>query len=230
MNAIEQRIRDAKKGTFSYLTTTAKGVLRGRGADRKLYNDHRKKYKLITGYKYSNILDRSLDLMERIDLVDIVAENDGFDIFHAQEAFEAVWQSLTRSREGENTSTTDAVRYPVILDGVPLRGCWRHVETGTIYLYGLVLKTRTLKEPPNGYWKTNSKPLTLAKRAIENALPIGKFRQFILKEGADFSLRLGGVEPLDGWMVATTSAEELHDLSTTYHEGERDQPTEERYL
>lgn len=233
MNAIEQRIRDAKKGTFSYLTTTAKGVLRGRGADRKLYNDHRKKYKLITGYKYNNILGRSLDVMERIDLVDVVAENDGFDIFHAQEAFESVWESLTRSRAGENTSTTDAVRGPVVAtnpetgESEILRGCWRHTETGTLYLYALVEKSWTLQAPSNGYWKTNSKPLTLAKRAIERTLPIGKIRGFTIEAGADFSLILGGVEPLDGWMVATTTAEELRDIAAMVEQGDREQPTEE---
>lgn len=62
-------------------------------------------------------------------------------------------------------------------DGIP--GVKIHKETGVVYVTALVEDKTVLQ--PGTYKEVKSKPLTLAKKAVEKNLPSRRFRQFILK-------------------------------------------------
>lgn len=51
-----------------------------------------------------------------------------------------------------------------------------HIESGRIYIYGLVIKKHVIKA--GIYKQVNSRPLTLAKNLIKNELKTSKFREF----------------------------------------------------
>jgi hypothetical protein len=81
---------------------------------------------------------------------------------------------------------------PLVINGVTVRGCTiytgaarpedpRAPVPGTVYVRGLKLGEKMVTPAPNGKWKADSKPKTLAKRIILESLPVGLYCQYRLE-------------------------------------------------
>lgn len=123
------------------------------------------------------------------------------------EAVQKINDSLDRSIAGNNTSTTDDVFEPLVVDGVKVRGVRVYsgptnkdqkpaAPVGTIYLQGLKLSQTVVEAAPNGYWETQSGPVTVARRFVEKQLPSGRYVQYKLDPAADWKLNAGGTLPV----------------------------------
>ena len=93
---------------------------------------------------------------------------------------------------GTNPVLPKSVWAPLVINGVTVRGCSiysgparpedpRAPIPGTIYVKGLKLGERLVVPAPNGQWKADSKPKTLAKNLILESLPVGLFCQYRLE-------------------------------------------------
>jgi len=74
------------------------------------------------------------------------------------------------------------------------KGLKQHVETGEIYIWGFVQSKTQVAEATNPKKPVNSKPLTLAKKAIEKACDFkrNKFSQFILNPEHIAGIKVNG--------------------------------------
>lgn len=94
------------------------------------------------------------------------------------EAKEQMLKSMTeRLTEGVSSSYTQKDTFDSIGNGIR-----QHKETGEIYIYCFVHSKEEVSPETNPKKPVNSKPLTLAKKAIENACGFKriKFGQFII--------------------------------------------------
>ena len=234
---IAHLLQEGRVGTFTGLIYTKKGVVRG----GKVYGDDTTQYSLFTGFKYERLVQRSLELLDTIDLDALVAASGGaFTKADADLALAEQRASFKRTLDPtqESASTTAHVYKPLIVNQVELddngkpvfdggkvkqtnltvrgskvykcvadegRKCHCRDCTGekrapldeTIYLDALVLHRTVKKAAVNGPApKPNSKPKTLAKKAIGNTLPTAKYGRFILEPGTDFILKVGGTARL----------------------------------
>lgn len=138
--------------------------------------------------------------------VEITAEH----VSHARAKVEA---SCLKSMTGRNTSTTDHVFEPLVVNGKKVRGARVYICTGnktckcrncnpdnkraplpgTIYLTGILDSREIITPAANGrapFPKSN--PVTVARRFFEKRLPSRKFVQYRLEPGTDFILAIGG--------------------------------------
>ena len=119
-------LADAKVGTFTGLITTKKGDTRGRGADKKLYGNDQVHVVILTGFRYENLIQKSLDGLEGVT-VDSVIEAcakrgqtvTAEDVILAKTELQ---ESFTKTLEGTSTSTTDHVYDTLTVDGEKVRG------------------------------------------------------------------------------------------------------------
>ncbi len=76
---------------------------------------------------------------------------------------------------GNNSAYTnaDTYVYPVGLSGIRV-----HKETGALYVNGLIVDKKVIE--PGTYKEVKSRPLTLARNAIEKNLPSSKYRMYTL--------------------------------------------------
>jgi hypothetical protein len=90
------------------------------------------------------------------------------------EMLESMRQTI---EEGVSQSYTQADTFDNIGKGIR-----QHKQTGEIYLYGFVQSKEQVAPPTNPKKPVNSRPLTLAKKAIEKACDFkrNRFGQFIL--------------------------------------------------
>jgi hypothetical protein len=168
---------------------------------------------VVAGFSYTSLLERSLDILVHGDTDQILEQIATIDKATFAEAKAEVKASFEKSLRGENTSTTDHVRDPVIVDGEIIQGSWvykcvagtDHVchcrtctgdETqpapGTIEFKGLEVWSRIIVPGQNGRRPpVKSAPLTIAKNAIKKELPISKLRQYRLASGGGWSLKAG---------------------------------------
>lgn len=122
----------ARKGTFTGLITQKVGTTRGRGSDKKTYGDDLVHVVLVTGFRYENLVSRSLERLQAMDPAALVAEfatrgitaGDGSairlaDVCTAIAALDASFQSTL---DGTNVSTTAHVYDPLVVDGETVRG------------------------------------------------------------------------------------------------------------
>jgi len=224
-NLISALLADARVGTFTGLVTTKRGVERGRGANRKRYGDDTVHVCIFTGFKYTGLCQRSLDMLTDIADAEIVAEATkrgikGWngrgkaavevditlaDVAAARAELE---ESLQKSIEGTNESTTDDVFEPLVHNGETVRGARVYkgqtpaskaagkapaAKEGTIYLQGLKVSSRVIEAAPNGPAPASkSAPKSVAKRLLRGRLPISKYVSYRLQPGDDFLLRAGG--------------------------------------
>ena len=134
-------LKDARKGTFTGLITTKRGKLVGRGAERKLYGDDTVHTVIFTGFKYDNLVKRSLDALDAMDVKAIAAEAiaKGVTCFDGRgkkaverlvteadflDAAADLRASFERSLDpnAESTSTTKDVYESLSVDGETVRG------------------------------------------------------------------------------------------------------------
>lgn len=123
---IASLLADARVGTFTGLITTKKGVERGRGADKKVYGNDTVHAVIFTGFRYDNLIRRSLDALEAVKVTEVIADcaKKGFVVTQAdvEQALAELQESCQKSLAGENVSTTDHVYDPLVVNGETVRG------------------------------------------------------------------------------------------------------------
>lgn len=127
-------LKDSRKGTFTGLITKKVGKLAGRGADRKRYGDDEVHVTILTGFKYDNLVSRSLEQVQTMSLASALAASiakgivDGKGNALTLADFKAARDELVASFERtldpaqESTSTTQDVFDTLEMDGEAVRG------------------------------------------------------------------------------------------------------------
>ncbi len=201
--ALAAHLADAKVGSFVGLIITKQGETRGRGAAKMVYGDDTVHTVIVTGFRYDRLVERSLAKLVTMNPADVVAadlvDGDGNAVTLAdvQTAMADLAESFQSTREGTNTSSTDHVYDPLVVDGQTVRGCRvykcvagdpahdcrcrdctgdaRAPKTGTIYLQGLAIGSKVLVPAANGpVPPSKSRADVVAKNWIRARLPIGR--------------------------------------------------------
>lgn len=214
---------DARRGTFTGLITTKRGVTRGPKGAKVTYGDDEVHTVIYTGFKYDNLVRRSLEALQAmtdLDFARFAAESNGtFTVADVALALSELVASFERTLNPaeESTATTKHVYEPLVVDGEVVRGgrVYRCTGTkgchcrecsgdkrapldGTIYLQGLRIWSKVLTPAPNGpVPKPNSKPKTLAKNALRRGLPVSRYVSYRLEPGTPFMLRAGGTAAIE---------------------------------
>jgi len=172
-----------------------------------VYGDDTKQVLIWTGFSHKALISRSMRTLgyqlnkggyiERIarasldEHEDVTIEN----VCHAlQEVREWFRRILGGEMPGMSKEPTPGVECwePLVINGSKVRGCTvytgkarpedpRAPIPGTIYIKGLKLGERMVAPAPNGQWKADSKPKTVAKRMILEGLPVGLYCQYRLE-------------------------------------------------
>lgn len=142
-NLLALLLKDSRKGTFTGLITRKVGVVRGRGENRKRFGDDQVHVTMVTGFRYENLVARSLKQLDQMDL-DLELTNsisqgivDGHGNPLTKEDFQAAFEELKTSFQTtldpakESTSTTKGVFDPLVIDGETVRGSRVYRCTGT---------------------------------------------------------------------------------------------------
>jgi hypothetical protein len=217
---------DARKGTFTGLITTKRGVTRGPKGSKVTYGDDEIHTVILTGFKYENLVSRSLASLDDTSDADIVAKGavDGkgnalteADVAAARLELRASFER-TLNPDEESTSTTAHVYEPLVVDGEVVRGgrvyrctgkpggCHcrecsgdkRAPLDGTIYLQGLRIWGKVLTPAPNGPApKPKSAAKTVAKNMLRRGLPVSRYVSYRLEPGTPFLLRAGGTAQVE---------------------------------
>lgn len=205
---LAENLRDSRKATFSGLIIRKKGRKKG----GKVYGDDLVHVTMVTGFSYMNLVRRSLDILAGVIdgrtlsnegvMAKIQARGiQGVTMRDVVTARRDLTVSLAKSLAGVNTSTTDHVYEPLVVDGEVVQGCRVYIgdkaaPKGTIYLQGLKIGQKILDPAPNGpIPPSNSRPDVIAKNILRSMLPIGRYVSYSLQPG-DYVLNAGGVAAL----------------------------------
>ncbi len=227
---ISALLKDANVGTFTGIVTTKKGVERGPKGSKVRYGDDTVHACIFTGFKYVPLCQRSLDALTDISDADVLAAINAkgakgwsgrgksavqVEVTLADVAAARVElvDSLTKSVNGTNSSTTDDVFEPLVVDGKLVRGCRVYkgqtdaavkagvkapATEGTIYVQGLQISSTVLTPAANGPKpKSKSAARSVAKGFLRRLLPISRYVSYRLQPGADFILRAGGTAAVE---------------------------------
>jgi len=129
---LAQSLAAARKGTFTGLIIRKVGATRGRGAAKVRYGDDLVHVVFYTGFRYENLVRRSLEQLQATDPAAIVADfaargitdGHGHAITLAQvcTAVADLDRSFNDTLNGTNESTTEHVYEPLVVDGETVRG------------------------------------------------------------------------------------------------------------
>ena len=200
----------ARKGTFTGLIIQKEGSEKG----GVRYGDDLVHAVIITGFSYMSLVERSKAIVESMTDADIDAMvAKGYDAWNGRGAkavpvkvvradFDAakaeILDSLNRTIAGTNTSTTDDVYEPLVVNGESVRGCRVYVgavaaPAGTIYLQGLQIGSRVITPAVNGPAPAaQSAAKTVAKRVLSSRLPLSRYVSYKLAPGGNWVLNIGG--------------------------------------
>jgi len=138
---------------------------------------------LILGASYKEVTRKSMEEITRK-----LPTLSGIDLQAANDLLVSYSKSLLAMDTGtEHEDYTKAGLYDLICPGLKVSRADNSLE-----LCGLSHSKTVIEQ--GTYKHVNSKPLTLAKQAIEKELPRGKFRTLALDVGALESIRIGGAE------------------------------------
>jgi hypothetical protein len=126
------------------------------------------KYQINFGIDYHNACQTDKEALEAY------TPNDELEATAKAEMLQSLTETLT---EGVSSSYTQKDTFDNIGKGIR-----QHRETGEIYIYGFVQSKEQIEPPTKPKKPVNSRPLTLAKKAIEKACGFKRngFGQFIL--------------------------------------------------
>ena len=127
-------------------------------------------YSIVFHMSYKSALERSIRSVQAMSL-----SND-LERQARTELLESFNKSLSKDAEEAIESRSDAFVHFTDDDGETIKGVKMHAETGTLYLYGLVVH-KNVKVPGN-YPVKNKRPLTIAKDKLRSLTSVGKFRMF----------------------------------------------------
>jgi len=219
--ALAVTLANARKGTFSGLIVRKKGkTVRG-----VTYGDDLVHTVMYTGFKYENLVKRSLaalpvpgtrDFEDYCDRVvgyckrmgNIDKNGDPIDYSDVAKAINDLRDSFQRTLDGTNSATTDHVYEPLMVMGQTVRGSRVYVGPsngaepaampGTIYIQGLKVQQKVLEPAANGpVPRSKSAPLSVVKDFIRRTLPIGRYVSYSLEPGTEFKLAAGGTAVLE---------------------------------
>ena len=161
-NVLSALLADARVGTFTGIVTTKQGKEVGKGADRKTYGDDTVHTVIFTGFRYDNLVKRSLDALNAMSEQEILdaatAKGLAVTADDVAAARAELLGSFQKSFAGENESTTDHVYDPLVVDGETVRGGRVYVchkdkinpTTGECYACGCRDCTGDEKAPKHG--------------------------------------------------------------------------------
>jgi hypothetical protein len=126
------------------------------------------KYQINFGIDYRSAVEHDRSALEAY------TPKDELEATAKEQMLESMTQTI---EEGVSQSYTQVDTFDNIGKGIR-----QHKETGEIYLYGFVHSKEQVEPPTNPKKPVNSRPLTLAKKAIEKACEFkrNRFGQFIL--------------------------------------------------
>lgn len=218
-------LAEARGGTFSGLIIRKKGVQRGSGSAKQTYGDDMVHVVLYTGFRYETLVQRSLDALQEMDPAALVSEfakrgiTDGHGnairLADVCTAIRDLDDSFQKSLAGTNSSTTDHVFEPLVVDGDVVRGarvykcvasdptrkchcrdCTGDAKApvdGQINLSGLKIGEKVIDPAPNGpIPPSKSRADVVAKNVIRSRLPIGRYVSYVLEKNGDYVLNAGG--------------------------------------
>lgn len=196
------------------LVYTKKGIVRGRGTDRKGYGRDRVRITFLSGFDYPTVVRKSQAILPEMKSADIaeIAKDKGvvdrqgnpLQFPDIQKALVELWESFARTLEGNGVSSTQDVYETLEVNGVTVPGCRVYIGEGnpedpkapipgTVYLQGLFVGETVLEEDLNGPApEPKSGAIPLAKRLIRKQLPVGRYVSFALEPGSEFDLQVDG--------------------------------------
>jgi hypothetical protein len=127
------------------------------------------KYRVNLGVNVENLYNADLETLEAM-----IADLDGIELEAAVAIRDSIKKSLAEGI-GNHPDYRVADSYVSFPD---VQGVKVHEETGALHLLCIVEEKEVIQE--GVYKQVNSRPLTLAKKAIERKLRRSKIRQFIL--------------------------------------------------
>ena len=215
--------RSAQCASIMSVVTTLRGVERlapgeKRGGRKVRMGDDTVRDTFVAGRSYTALKQRDaviLDGLTGADLDAMVAEGHmawsgrgakatqvavtraDFDLALAE-----MIASTAKSIAGTNTSTTDHVYEPLLVDGKALKGYRVYVgpadpsikpasAPGTIYVQGLRVGRKVIEAAQYARPASKSGGKAVAKRVITRLLPSRRYVQYRLEPGTDFVLNLG---------------------------------------
>lgn len=213
--ALAADLAAARNGTFTGLIIRKEGTEKG----GVVYGNDLVHAVIITGFSYMNLVARSkakLEAMTDADIDALVAKGmTGFVGRGAKATTVAVTRadfddaraellaSYERTLTGTNTSTTEDVYEPLVVEGETVRGCRVYTgnksgnpdaaPVGTIYLQGLQIGSRVLEAGINGPApRPQSAAKTVAKNALSSRLPSSRYVSYKLSPNGEWVLNVGG--------------------------------------
>lgn len=128
------------------------------------------------GVSYQNVLENSLNQLAAVDQQALMqqASDKGIDPDLIAVAMGEIEASISRSlSRPEQVEIADVSNFETLSKGIKM-----HRATGELYLSGLVRSKTVIT--PGTYKEVKSRPLTLAKKMIEQQLMMSKYRMFKL--------------------------------------------------
>lgn len=207
LTALTNLVDLPEQGTVLTVTVHKMGSEHGVNGSKRVYGDDIKRVLIWTGFSHQALIARSNKILsfqlnkgryiEKLALATLEEHEDTTitDVCHALQDV----QGWFRRKLAGDKFTDDfsppppgGIWSPLIINDVTVRGCSiysgrarpedpRAPIPGTIYVRGLKLGEKMVTPAPNGQWKADSKPKTLAKRVILESLPVGLYCQYRLE-------------------------------------------------
>lgn len=204
LNALSNLVDLPDQGTVFTALVHKMGDERG----KVVYGDDTKQVLIWTGFSHRSLIARSMKILdyqlgkgkyiEKLAQATLEEHGDATieDVCHAlQEVRDWFRRKLSGPASECDTpggALPGGVWEPLVISGVVVRGCSiysgrarpedpRAPIPGTVYVKGLKLGERMVTPAPNGQWKADSKPKTLAKNIILESLPVGLYCQYRLE-------------------------------------------------
>ena len=192
-----------EQGTVFTALVHKMGEARGSGATKVVYGDDIKQVLIWTGFSHQALIARSMKMLDfqlgKGGYIEKIAratldEHGGTTIADVCHALQEIRESFRLSSMVPQALSNPhpSIWRPLEIEGVPVRGCSVYVGPsrpedprlpipGTIYVRGLKLGEKMVTPAPNGQWKADSKPKTIAKQIIQESLPVGLYCQYRLE-------------------------------------------------
>jgi hypothetical protein len=215
--------RSAQCASIMSAVLTKRGVTRlapgeKRGGKKVTMGDDTVRVTFVGGRSYMSLTRKGLGIMSDLtdaDLDAMVAEGhtawsgrgkNATQVAVTRADFTAALvemiDSAGKTLAGTNTSTTDHVYEPLVVDGKTIRGYRVYVgpsdpsvtpksAPGTIYVQGLILGQTVLQAAQYARPVSKSGAKAVAKRRIKRLLPVRRYVSYSLEAGSDFILNLG---------------------------------------
>ena len=215
--SVLSEIGDLDQGTLVLLTVYKKGTQRGKKGAKKVYDDDLVNVLVWSGFSYEALVGRTLKKLRKIqespvfikELTQDVIDKHGCNDITFADVTKAIQETenwllgvLADPKDGAPKDEGEDVFEPLVVDGVRIAGSKvyrgegdtenpRAPKPGTVYIDGVKLGERVITPAPNGHWKTNSKPKTLAKNLLRRRLPIGLYVRYACEPDRLLSIKVG---------------------------------------